>query len=66
MTELIQYRSPHLKGDNTAYLGMVIFLGSWAMMFAGLFFAYGAVPVSSDGGWPPPGVPGACRSHSLP
>jgi cytochrome c oxidase subunit III len=57
MTEVIHYRSPRLRGDNTAYLGMLIFLGSWAMMFAGLFFAYGVVRLHLSGGWPPQGVP---------
>jgi heme/copper-type cytochrome/quinol oxidase subunit 3 len=36
----------------TAWLGMVVFLGSWAMMFAGLFFAYGLVRLRSPA-WPP-------------
>lgn len=35
---------------------MYIFLGSWAMTFAGLFFVYGAVR-SHAGQWPPAGVP---------
>jgi cytochrome c oxidase subunit 3 len=56
MPDVIPYRSPHQRTDNTAYIGMLIFLASWAMMFAGLFFAYGAVrfhlPV-----WPPKGIP---------
>jgi len=57
MTEVIYYRSPRQRVENTAYLGMLIFLGSWAMMFAGLFFAYGAVRFHLSGGWPPQGVP---------
>jgi cytochrome c oxidase subunit 3 len=56
MTEVIQYRSPRQRTENTAYLGMLIFLGSWAMMFAGLFFAYGAVRFHVAT-WPPKGVP---------
>jgi len=35
---------------------MVVFLASWAMMFAGLFFSYGFVR-SRAGAWPPPGIP---------
>lgn len=35
---------------------MVIFLGSWAMMFAALFFAYGMLR-SRLPQWPPPGTP---------
>jgi len=57
MTEVIAYRAPHHRVENTASLGMLIFLGSWAMMFAGLFFAYGAVRFHLSGGWPPAGVP---------
>lgn len=43
-------------GELTAWLGMVVFLGSWAMMFAGLFFAYGLVRARAPE-WPPPGQP---------
>jgi cytochrome c oxidase subunit 3 len=35
---------------------MVIFLGSWAMMFAALFFAYGMLRARLPT-WPPPGTP---------
>jgi cytochrome c oxidase subunit 3 len=35
---------------------MLIFLGSWAMMFAALFFSYGFVRAKSVT-WPPPGIP---------
>jgi cytochrome c oxidase subunit 3 len=56
MPEVIPYRSARQRTDNTAYIGMLIFLGSWAMMFAGLFFAYGAVRLHLTG-WPPKGVP---------
>jgi cytochrome c oxidase subunit 3 len=35
---------------------MVVFLGSWAMMFASLFFAYGFVRTRSPV-WPPPDLP---------
>lgn len=40
----------------TAWLGMVVFLGSWAMMFAGLFFSYGLVRLRAPA-WPPPDQP---------
>ncbi len=39
-------------GEVTSWLGMVVFLGSWAMMFAGLFFAYGLVRARAPA-WPP-------------
>ncbi len=48
--EIIPY--PGTREAFTAYLGMVIFLASWAMMFAGLFFAYGLVR-SRAPVWPP-------------
>jgi cytochrome c oxidase subunit 3 len=38
-----------------AYSGMVIFLGSWAMMFAALFFSYAVLRVSAPI-WPTPGL----------
>lgn len=39
---------------SLAYAGMVIFLGSWAMMFGALFFSYAVLRVSAPI-WPPPG-----------
>src|SRR5688572_24518481 len=47
---------PRAREEFTASLGMVIFLASWAMMFAALFFAY-AVVRSRALSWPPPGIP---------
>ncbi len=47
---------PHEKEDFTSYLGMIIALGSWGIMFAGLFFEYAGLRVSAPT-WPPPGVP---------
>ena len=56
MGEIVQYRAPRAREEWTAYLGMVIFLGSWAMMFGALFFAYGMVRARSLA-WPPPDLP---------
>jgi len=53
---VIPYRPAQARGDDTAWLGMVIFLGSWAMMFAALFFAYGVLRLRQPS-WPPPGTP---------
>jgi cytochrome c oxidase subunit 3 len=39
---------------SLAYAGMVIFLGSWAMLFGALFFSYAVLRVSAPI-WPPPG-----------
>ena len=38
--------------QQTAYIGMVIFLGSWAVVFAGLFFAFVMHRVTAVQ-WPP-------------
>lgn len=53
---VIPYRPVRARGDDTAWLGMVIFLGSWAMMFASLFFAYGVLRLRQPS-WPPVGTP---------
>ncbi|HET6281550.1 MAG TPA: cytochrome c oxidase subunit 3 [Polyangia bacterium] len=52
------------RDDANATLGMTVFLGTWVMLFAALFLAYGVVRVQADV-WPPPyeprlplGVPG--------
>jgi cytochrome c oxidase subunit 3 len=42
------------RGDATATVGMAIFLGAAAMLFAALFFAY-AVMRAQASAWPPPG-----------
>jgi cytochrome c oxidase subunit 3 len=47
---------PRSRQEATAYIGMVIFLASWAMLFASLFFAYGLVR-SHAPEWPPPDLP---------
>jgi len=49
--------APHArKRERSAYLGMAIFLGTWTMMFAGLFFSY-AVVRNDAPTWPPIGEP---------
>jgi len=47
---------PREKEDFSSYLGMVILLGSWSLLFGGLFFTYAGVRMSAQA-WPPPGVP---------
>lgn len=47
---------PHVRQEFTSSLGMTVFLASWAMMFAALFFAYGFIRTKAPV-WPPPGVP---------
>lgn len=56
MGEVLPYRPPRAREDTTAYVGMIIFLASWAMMFAAMFFAYGFVRARSAA-WPPPDLP---------
>jgi cytochrome c oxidase subunit 3 len=47
---------PRAREEFTSSLGMLIFLASWGMMFAGLFFAYGFAR-SKAVVWPPAGAP---------
>jgi heme/copper-type cytochrome/quinol oxidase subunit 3 len=54
MSDVVPLRQPERPSDTTAYLGMVIFLGTWAMMFAALFFAYAEVRMRAQV-WPPSG-----------
>ncbi|MEC7239841.1 MAG: heme-copper oxidase subunit III [Myxococcota bacterium] len=44
------------KKANTSKIGMLVFLGSWAMMFAACFYSYTLLRVL-DGGWPLDGMP---------
>jgi cytochrome c oxidase subunit 3 len=54
--ELRRYRLRRTEDEVTSYVGMIIFLGSWAMMFAALFFAYGVVRFRAPI-WPPSDQP---------
>lgn len=56
MGQVIPYRSPRQAERTTALIGMTIFIGAWAMMFACLFFAYGALRLGAPF-WPPAGQP---------
>jgi cytochrome c oxidase subunit 3 len=53
MSQVLPYRPPHAREEATSHLGMIIFLASWSMLFAGLFFAYGLIRLSLPV-WPPP------------
>lgn len=44
------------RQELTARVGMLVFLGSWIMLFAALFFVYGSVR-SRAPAWPPPDQP---------
>ncbi|HWE23490.1 MAG TPA: cytochrome c oxidase subunit 3 [Myxococcales bacterium] len=52
---VIPYRPRRARADATAWLGMVIFLASWTMLFAALFFAYAMLRVRATQ-WPPAGT----------
>jgi heme/copper-type cytochrome/quinol oxidase subunit 3 len=47
--------APADERRSLGYLGMVIFLGSWAMMFGALFFVYAGLRAKAPA-WPPAGV----------
>lgn len=44
------------RQELTARVGMLVFLGSWIMLFAALFFVYGSIR-SRAAAWPPPDLP---------
>jgi cytochrome c oxidase subunit III len=56
MGEVVTYPNPHAEQTKTAYMGMVIFLGGWAMTFIAMFMVYGAMRISVKS-WPPLGLP---------
>ena len=49
--------------ETNAVLGMTIFVASWAMLFAGLFFAYGVTRLRTPA-WPPSGPSRLARALS--
>jgi cytochrome c oxidase subunit III len=56
VVDLARYGTRPTDREVNSWLGMVIFLGSWAMMFAGLFFSYGLVRARAPA-WPPADQP---------
>lgn len=56
MGEVVTYPSPYAEEKKTAYLGMVLLIASWAMMFVSIFLVYGAVRFNAKE-WPPLGLP---------
>ncbi len=56
VASLARYRDRLTSQELTARIGMLIFLGSWVMLFAGLLFTYGLVR-SRAPIWPPPDQP---------
>jgi heme/copper-type cytochrome/quinol oxidase subunit 3 len=53
---LASYRRRPRGDELTARVGMAVFLGSWAMLFIALFFAYAFVRARAPA-WPPLGTP---------
>jgi cytochrome c oxidase subunit III len=56
VADILPYRPRRSRADSTAWLGMLLFLVSWTMLFAALFAAYGVLRVRAPA-WPPPDVP---------
>ena len=58
MATVYQFPPKVLRREQeiTSYVGIVLFLGSWAVLFAGLFFSYGLLRLKASH-WPPLGVP---------
>src|SRR5579883_2433929 len=61
MAQILQFpvqegpHSPGVRKPFTSYIGMIIFLASWGMLFGSLFFSYALLRVESPL-WPPPGI----------
>jgi cytochrome c oxidase subunit 3 len=55
MGTIVELR-PRAKQDFTHSLGMIVALGSWAMMFGALFFMYFGIRARAPM-WPPAGAP---------
>jgi len=52
-----EFETDHGKGGiDTALLGMLLFIGSEVMFFAGLFAAYFNARAEAEPNWPPPGL----------
>ncbi len=56
----------HRPGISTPVLGMILFITSEVMFFAGLFAAYFNVRATATSGWPPPGNPHFDIKHDIP
>jgi cytochrome c oxidase subunit 3 len=54
--DLARYRRRPHGAERTAHVGMAVFLGSWAMLFVALFFAYAFLRARAPS-WPPLDAP---------
>ncbi len=43
----------HKVDGGTQFIGLVMFLGSWTVMFAALFFSFATYRVHASSSWPP-------------
>jgi cytochrome c oxidase subunit III len=55
--DLISYPKRGAHAEGTGLVGMIIFLGSWAMVFAALFFVYASMRANARVVWPPVDLP---------
>lgn len=55
-TAVLRHPARGSRRDTTSWLGMLIFLGSWSMMFAALFAAYAVLRARAES-WPPDDLP---------
>jgi cytochrome c oxidase subunit 3 len=53
---IVPLKTRRSRSDTTAWIGMIIFLASWIMLFAGLFFTYGMLRARAAE-WPPGDLP---------
>ena len=53
--DVIPIHRAHHQRNTTSYVGMVIFIASWGMLFAALFMSYAVLRIRA-GKWPPPGA----------
>jgi cytochrome c oxidase subunit 3 len=54
--EVIEYRSPREREEFTAYVGMLVFLAGWSLLFVGVLMAYTLLRLRLQA-WPPPNQP---------
>jgi cytochrome c oxidase subunit III len=55
--DLISYPKRGAHAEGTGLVGMIVFLGSWAMIFAAMFFVYASMRMKGKVEWPPADLP---------
>jgi heme/copper-type cytochrome/quinol oxidase subunit 3 len=61
MADVLPLRGRATRGERSARVGMIVFIGGWTMMFGALLVAYLQLRQSAET-WPPPGLPTIDRS----